>query len=193
MQRTQKCIINFCIALMKQKILALKTLPVPEYFNFLQCSFFMQTESPGRQIIRESFCINTEDLPECIVEHQRRKSEDNCIVNYNHLAAHFKKVFGHEYQCKIGGEMRLQTTRRRGSTTQFAYKCTRCSQKIKFASHSQKQATELNKGIVWGSINIGIGHHQTQEMLSLMGVDTMSSKKYRKVEEEIYEVKYIIF
>lgn len=88
--------------------------------------------------------------------------------------------------------MKLITTRRRGMATLFVYRCTRCHKKIKCPSHNKKQASELNKGIVWGSVNIGIGHHQTQEMFSLMGVETLSDKTYRKIEEEIYDVSAFI-
>lgn len=108
----------------------------------------------------------------------------NRIVNISHLAGQFRQMANHEQIC-TGGRFSLIGENRNGFHTTFEFQCVCGATKT---VTSDKNETTLNDAAVWGSMSIGIGRTQMEELFSVMNIPVMAAKTFRKHEIKIGKV-----
>jgi len=112
----------------------------------------------------------------------------NFISNLKVVKEQMFLVYKHDQSCRKKGEMVLLRTSSQGLATFLVFKCLKCQQEVKFATHTKEQKTKLNAMAVWGTLAIGIGHDQAQELLSYIGIHMMAFNTFAKFEEVLSEV-----
>jgi len=112
----------------------------------------------------------------------------NFISNLKFVKEKMFLVFKHDQSCRKKGEMVLLRTTPQGLATFLVFKCLKCQEEISFSTHAKDQKDELNTMAVWGTLAIGIGHDQAQELLSYIGIHMMAFNTFAKLEENLSEV-----
>lgn len=132
-----------------------------------------QFELFEEQATEENACINIS------------LGDRNVLVNFEHVFQNLRDIFRHEMEC---GEVRPVKIIGQGMATNIHLQCKCCRKVFRLFSHSEDQRAELNMSTVWGTIAIGQGHDQIEELLSYMGLNVMSKKTFTKLQTKFYEV-----
>lgn len=90
-------------------------------------------------------------------------------------------LIAHDKTC-IMGKMQFAKEIRVGLQLTFYFSCAACDKTISLLSHPE---TNVNTSLVWETTSIGIGYAQYEEFFGIMDMPRMSSKYYKKLENEI--------
>ncbi|XP_011858729.1 PREDICTED: uncharacterized protein LOC105556253, partial [Vollenhovia emeryi] len=114
---------------------------------------------------------------------QEHKIEGNRIVNYSFFSKEMHRTFDNHarrIECRFKDWI-LVNSLRRGFMTQFFYKCQMCNYEANFWSHPTDCKTlDINTAVTAGTITIGIGFAQLEEMFAAANIPCMSEKTYIK-------------
>jgi len=117
---------------------------------------------------------------------QEHEPEGDRIVNISFFLKEMHRTFDNHargIEC-LFKDWHLVKDRRCGLLTQFFFKCQMCNYEDSFWSHpTDNNILNLNTAITAGSITIGIGYAQLQELLAAGNIPCMSETKYIKHRE----------
>jgi hypothetical protein len=109
----------------------------------------------------------------------------------NFLLEQLRPALAHEAICRKEGKMEFVNENTRGLATCYDLTCSACQFTVKISSHSREQRDRINHAAVWGALSIGIGHEQSEEYFSFLGLSMMAFKTFRKIEENLSDVSKI--
>lgn len=135
--------------------------------------------------------FETENLPDLIVE----KCEVNLtegltgrrVVDINHVMNQLVHLVNHSKQCTMG-KYEYEKEIVEELYSKFIFYCDQCKKYTTVTSEPNATKHELNDGLVWGALSIGIGYDQVEEMFSVMNVPIMGRNKFRAHEKKIGKV-----
>ncbi|KAF2896215.1 hypothetical protein ILUMI_09959 [Ignelater luminosus] len=79
--------------------------------------------------------------------------------------------------------MKFVKESRRGIASKLHYYCDTCGKAMYLDTHPDIQTA--NELLVWGSLSVGIGYSQSQELLAVLNIPNVSSKTFSKHERNI--------
>lgn len=132
-----------------------------------------------------------EYLPELVVE----PGETECleligrrIVDIDHLVKEISHMATH-YKVCTSGRFQLRKELKKGLFSRLKFQCDNCDKINYVTTEPVDRENELNDAIVWGAVSVGIGFSQTEELLGIMDVPSIGSKKFRKHETRVGKVR----
>lgn len=75
--------------------------------------------------------------------------------------------------------------------TRLHFFCDNCNQPIILFSERSGENEQINKSAVWGSMAVGIGHSQFEELLGVLDVPFMTQKSFSRKTVEVKKVSVI--
>lgn len=130
-------------------------------------------------------------LPELLIEQGSPEPENTItgrrIVDINHVLRQLEIISSHGRVCTMG-RYKFQRKVVNGLISTFYYYCDNCEKECSFTNEPTEKGQEINNAIVWGSVSIGIGYSQTEELLSVLDVPMMGRKKFVVHEKKIGKV-----
>lgn len=100
------------------------------------------------------------------------------IVNLGHVLKEYGKVVNHKYKCTMG-RMDFVKETRKGLISYLHFYCDNCEKRYVITTDRPgKSLEDVNKAVVWGSLSVGIGHSQCEELFGVLDVPFMSTKKF---------------
>lgn len=137
-------------------------------------------------------CDTEYELPPLLVEHVEPPPEEaklvgRRIVNIAHVLNQLQIIAKHSQVCTMGKYV-FEKEIVSGLFSRWIYNCDNCGKSYTVTSDSLDLKEECNDAFVWGSLSIGIGYAQAQEMLSIMDVPVMGTAKFRAHERKIGKV-----
>ncbi|KAF2889994.1 hypothetical protein ILUMI_16179, partial [Ignelater luminosus] len=85
------------------------------------------------------------------------------------------------------GKIKFIKEHRRGVTSKLLFGCDTCCKILHVQTQPENTVETSNEALVWGSLNIGIGFSQLQELLSVLNTPTMAKKTYNRYEINVWK------
>lgn len=100
------------------------------------------------------------------------------IVNLGHVLKEYEKILNHKYKCTMG-RMDFVKEHRKGIISYLHFYCDSCEKRYVITTDRPgKSLDDVNKAVVWGSLSVGIGHSQCEELFGVLEVPFLNSKKF---------------
>jgi hypothetical protein len=147
--------------------------PVPVIYNDLDITITDDSDNLPPLVV-EYNCVD-EDIQSYMPSGRR-------IVDIGYLFKQMEQVFSHPLKC-TGGKMVLKRETRDGIKSTLHFEC-RCCEKTASVL-TEPQTSTINTSFVWGSLNIGIGYSQAQELCGIVGIPFMSSGTFQRHEKKV--------
>lgn len=137
-----------------------------------------------------------ENLPpmECEADESYRSISDimegRRIVNLGHVLKEYGKVLNHKYKCTMGRMDFIKETRK-GLISYLHFYCDNCGKHYVITTDcTGKSLQDVNNAVVWGSLSVGIGHSQCEELLGVLEIPFMTPKKFVSETHHLKKVSY---
>lgn len=111
----------------------------------------------------------------------------NLVVDIGHLSEQFAEKDRHRDVCTFG-KMAFIREERCGLVSTLVHKCNQCNKELRITTQPREKIEAFNEAAVWGSLSIGVGHSQVEELFSMLDLGFMSDRKYRRHEKVIERV-----
>lgn len=136
------------------------------------------------------------ELPPLVIEPTTTKSEGlsikgRRIVDMEHILNQFEIMANHPKHCTMGKYKYLKENRN-GLFCEWIYYCDNCEKEFVVTSEPIDSKQEINDAVVWGSLSVGIGYNQVEELFSVMNVPIMCQDKFQKHEKKVGKVGFSI-
>jgi hypothetical protein len=133
-----------------------------------------------------------ENFPDLIVEKVKSTPlvaplAGNLVVDIAHLSEQFAEKESHRDVCTFG-KMEFIREEKNGLVSTLMHRCHQCKKELKITTQPQEKVECFNEAAVWGSLSIGVGHSQMEEVFSMLDLGFMSDRKYRRHEKVIERV-----
>ncbi|KAF2884111.1 hypothetical protein ILUMI_22079 [Ignelater luminosus] len=76
-----------------------------------------------------------------------------------------------------------------GITSTFQYHCDTCDKTININTHPNESRKDVNESFVWGTLSVGMGYSQSEELRFVLDIPCMSKKTFRKEKLREYIIK----
>lgn len=113
------------------------------------------------------------------------------IVDVEHVFKQFEILASRPKTCTMG-RYKLQKENRNGLFTTWTFYCDNCEKEYNVTSTPTDEKHDVNDALAWGSMSIGIGFSQCEELFSILDVPIMSEKKFRSHETKVGKVSFFI-
>ncbi|KAF2898134.1 hypothetical protein ILUMI_08043, partial [Ignelater luminosus] len=131
-----------------------------------------------------------EDLPDLELERETCGTpsvlDGNRIVDISYFIEEVKKIGIHDSTCTMG-KMKFIKEHRRGVTSKLLFGCDTYCKTLHVQTQPENTVETSNEALVWGSLSIGIGFSQLQELLSVLNTPTMAKKTYNRYEINVWK------
>ncbi|KAF2889230.1 hypothetical protein ILUMI_10915 [Ignelater luminosus] len=111
--------------------------------------------------------------------------DGNRIVDISYFIEEVKKIGIHDSTCTMG-KMKFIKEHRRRVTSKLLFGCDTCKT-LHVQTQPENTVETSNEALVWGSLSIGIGFSQLQELLSVLNTPTMAKKTYNRYEINVWK------
>jgi len=156
----------------------------PKEKRFIDSSSFLNSDAHLSPIYEKSSTLSLQNKSMEIEICGRR------VVNISHLFQEIKSIDNHKpLDCGFKN-MILIGERKLGLKSFFSFKCCMCNIK-KTISTENEDLMAINTSAVIGTLNIGCGFSQLQEIMSAMEITTLNHKTYQNEHDRIckgYEI-----
>ncbi|KAI4454827.1 exonuclease phage-type/recb c-terminal domain-containing protein [Holotrichia oblita] len=107
------------------------------------------------------------------------------IVNLAHVLKEYENIILHRTKCSMG-RMDIVKETRRGIISLLHFHCMNCEKSYVISTDpSWKDNDSSNTSIVWGSLSVGLGHSQCEEIFGILDIPFMATKTYAKITLDI--------
>lgn len=116
--------------------------------------------------------------------------KNDYVVNPAHFLRQYRRVLDHSKRC-TGGYMSADRDDNKGFHGVLKFSCKMC-QRIETVTTVPLGAglgPGINKAAVWGTLAVGMGRKQLQELMSLMNVAVPGDEYFRELENTVGEVR----
>lgn len=112
------------------------------------------------------------------------------IVNLGHILQEYEKIIKHPQVCTMG-RMNFVKETRLGLVTRLHFFCDNCERSYIILSEPVGSSIKnINSAAVWGSLSVGIGHNQCEELLGILDVPFLSEKCFLTETVNLKHVSY---
>lgn len=114
------------------------------------------------------------------------------IVKLGYFLQQYKSVVNHPKKCTMG-RMDFVKEVRRGLLSELHFHCSNCEKSLTVATDDIPKMTkkDLNEAAVWGSLSVGIGHNQCEELFAALDVPFMTPLTFKKKTFKVKQVSVL--
>ncbi|KAK5649738.1 hypothetical protein RI129_000767 [Pyrocoelia pectoralis] len=111
------------------------------------------------------------------------------IVDIGYLLQQYHTILQHSQKCTMG-RMDFKREVRSGISSKLYFQCNTCDKKEFIVTNSPLTTNKrsLNEIAVWGSMSIGIGHSQCEELFAVLDIPFMAPKTFAKCTLSVKKV-----
>lgn len=135
------------------------------------------------------------NLPELIIENCEVNLTEGLtgrrVVDINHLMNQLIRLASHNKKCTMG-RFEYEKEIVDGLYSKFIFHCDQCKNYSTVTSEPNATKNELNDGLVWGALSVGIGYDQVEELFSVVNIPIMGRNKFKKHEKKVGKVNYFL-
>ncbi|KAF5276618.1 hypothetical protein FQR65_LT16265 [Abscondita terminalis] len=111
--------------------------------------------------------------------------KDRRIVNIAHMLKEYEKIAIHRFTCTMG-HMKIVKETRVGMISFLHFYCDNCERKAVITT--DRLDSGLTDAFVWGSLSIGIGHKQLEEIMGVLNVPVITQNTFAKKTSTVKKV-----